>query len=108
MTLALRQLDEAVDWDQVRDCSARLHRIAYDDAAILPLWQLVEHFALPDSLRGVGRPARVPLPGRRTMAAGLPVPGGEMNVLTHLPKFLSAIVLLWPAAARAADNRSGR
>lgn len=57
MTLALRQLDEAVDWAQVRDCLHRVHRIAYDDAAILPLWQLVEHFAYHDSLQGVaGKP----------------------------------------------------
>lgn len=53
MTLALRQLDEAVDWSQVRDCLHRVHRIAYDDAAILPLWQLVEYFVYHDSLRGI-------------------------------------------------------
>jgi ABC-type transport system substrate-binding protein len=53
MTLALRQLDEAVDWKQVRDCLHTVHRIAYDDMAILPLWQLVEYFACHESLRGV-------------------------------------------------------
>ena len=53
MTLALRQLDEAVDWKQVRDCLHTVHRISYDDAAILPLWQLVEFFACHDSIRGV-------------------------------------------------------
>ena len=54
MTLALRQLDEAVDWGEVRDCLHRVHRIAYDDVAVLPLWQLVEHFVRHESLRGVG------------------------------------------------------
>jgi tetratricopeptide (TPR) repeat protein len=54
MGLALRQLDEAVEWDQVRDCLRRVHRIAFEDVAILPLWQLVEHFACHDSLRGLG------------------------------------------------------
>jgi tetratricopeptide (TPR) repeat protein len=53
MTLALRQLDEAVDWSQVRDRLHRIHCISYDDVAILPLWQLVEQFAYHESLRGV-------------------------------------------------------
>jgi ABC-type transport system substrate-binding protein len=53
MTLALRQLDEAVDWKQVRDCLHNVHRISNDDAAILPLWQLVEYFAYHETLRGV-------------------------------------------------------
>ena len=103
MTLALRQLDEAVDWKQVRECLHAVHRISYDDAAIIPLWQLVEYFACHDSIKGVAAQARVALPERRTMAAALPVPGGQMNVLTKLPKFLAAIVLLWPAVAGAAD-----
>jgi ABC-type transport system substrate-binding protein len=53
MTLALRQLDEAVDWKQVRECLHTVHRISYDDAAIIPLWQLVEYFACHDSIKGV-------------------------------------------------------
>ena len=53
MTLALRQLDEAVDWSQVRDCLHRVHRIAFDETAIVPLWQLVEYFVYRDSLRGI-------------------------------------------------------
>jgi len=53
MNLALRQLDEAVDWRQARDCLRRIHRIAHDDVAVIPLWQLVEHFAYHESLRGV-------------------------------------------------------
>jgi ABC-type transport system substrate-binding protein len=53
MTLVLRQLDEAVDWTQVRDCLHRVHRIAFDDTAIVPLWQLVEYFVYRDSLGGI-------------------------------------------------------
>jgi hypothetical protein len=54
MTLALRQLDEAIDWKQVREDLHAVHRISYDDAAIIPLWQLIEYFAYHDSLKGVG------------------------------------------------------
>jgi ABC-type transport system substrate-binding protein len=53
MTLALRQLDEAVDWSQVRECLHRVHHIAFDDTAVIPLWQLIECFAYHQSLRGI-------------------------------------------------------
>jgi tetratricopeptide (TPR) repeat protein len=53
MKLALRQLDEAVDWREARECLHRIHRLAYNDTAIVPLWQLVDHFVYRDSLRGV-------------------------------------------------------
>ena len=54
MSLALRQLDEAVEWDQVRVCLRRVHRLAHEDVAIVPLWQLVENFAYREDLRGIG------------------------------------------------------
>ncbi|MEN6451606.1 MAG: ABC transporter substrate-binding protein [Thermoguttaceae bacterium] len=54
MTLALRQLDQAVEWDQVRDCLHRVHRIAYNDVTVIPLWQFIEHFAYRKELHGVG------------------------------------------------------
>jgi hypothetical protein len=30
-----------------------VHRVAYDDVTVLPLWQLVEHFVFRTQLRGV-------------------------------------------------------
>ena len=45
MSQALRQLDEAVEWGEVRLCLHRVHRIAFADVTIIPLWQVVEHFA---------------------------------------------------------------
>jgi ABC-type transport system substrate-binding protein len=53
MSLALRQLDEAVEWSRVRDCLRRIHRIAYDDVALMPLWQAVEYYAYHESLKGL-------------------------------------------------------
>ena len=53
MKLALRQLDEAVDWREARECLHRIHRVAYNDTAIVPLWQLVDHFVCRESLRGI-------------------------------------------------------
>lgn len=53
MSLALRQLDEAVEWEQVRDCLRRIHHLTYENVSIVPLWQTMEHFAYHDSLRGI-------------------------------------------------------
>ena len=57
MSQALRQLDEAVEWGQVRLCLHGVHRVSHADVTIIPLWQLVEHFAYRErSLQGI--PAR--------------------------------------------------
>jgi len=58
MSLALRQLRQAADWQQVRKILHRIDRLAHDEVAVVPLWQLTEHFAYHKSLQGVGtRPA---------------------------------------------------
>ena len=55
MGLALRELDDAADWGQVRECLRRIHRICYDDVTIIPLWQLLDHFAVNRAgLEGAG------------------------------------------------------
>jgi tetratricopeptide (TPR) repeat protein len=53
MSLALRELDEAAEWVQVRGSLRSIHRLAHDDIAVIPLWQLIEHFAYRKNLRGV-------------------------------------------------------
>jgi len=58
MSLALRQLRQAADWQQVRKILHRIDRLVHDEVAVVPLWQLTEHFAYHKSLQGVGtRPA---------------------------------------------------
>jgi ABC-type transport system substrate-binding protein len=54
MSLALRRLDEAGDWQQVHARLRRMHLIAHRDVAVIPLWQLVEHFAYHRSIKGIG------------------------------------------------------
>ncbi len=54
MSLALGQLEQADDWLKVGAKLRDIHRIAYDDAAVVPLWQLTDHFAYHRSLKGVG------------------------------------------------------
>lgn len=54
MSQALRQLDEAVEWGQVRQCLHNVHRVAHADVTIIPLWQIVEHFAYRErSVQGI-------------------------------------------------------
>jgi len=52
--LAVRQLLVADDWASTRDRLEEVHRLAHDDVAVIPLWQLSEHFAYHRSLEGVG------------------------------------------------------
>ena len=54
MGLALRQLDRAADWRQVRTKLRQIHRIAHNDVAVIPLWQMTDHFAHRRGLRGLG------------------------------------------------------
>ncbi|MEA1949923.1 MAG: ABC transporter substrate-binding protein [Planctomycetota bacterium] len=54
MDLALRQLDWATDWPQVSAKLREIHRIAHNDVAVIPLWQLTDHFAHSRSLQGIG------------------------------------------------------
>ncbi len=55
---AVRVLQEADNWDHVRDQFALVHKLVYDDTPLIPLWQIVEHLAYRDQLDGLGsRPA---------------------------------------------------
>lgn len=50
---ALRTLDAAQDWGDVRDRLLDLHRTAYNEAAVIPLWQMVDSFAYRKQLRNI-------------------------------------------------------
>ncbi len=51
---ALRRLDEATNWNEVRSRLAELHEIAHHELPVIPLWQTANFFAHRASLRGVG------------------------------------------------------
>ncbi|QDU94728.1 ABC transporter substrate-binding protein [Lignipirellula cremea] len=51
--LALRRLDEAPNWDHARRRLNDLHRIVASDIAVIPLYQVMEHFAYHRSLQGI-------------------------------------------------------
>lgn len=54
MELALRQLDLAADWREVRSKLREIHRIARNDVAVIPLWQMPDHFAVRRGLGSFG------------------------------------------------------
>ena len=51
---ALRRLDEATNWNDVRARLAELHDIAHHELPVIPLWQTVNFFAHRASLQGIG------------------------------------------------------
>ena len=55
LALALRQLEQSRNWKNVHDRLQRIHRIAHDDVSVIPLWQLVDHFAYRKGLAGIGK-----------------------------------------------------
>jgi ABC-type transport system substrate-binding protein len=54
MDLALRQLDTADDWKSARARLLEVHRLAHEDAALVPLWQLTDYFAYQRGVEGIG------------------------------------------------------
>jgi tetratricopeptide (TPR) repeat protein len=51
---ALRQLDEATNWKDVRAKLSEIHEIANHDLPLIPLWQTVNYFAYRTDVRGIG------------------------------------------------------
>jgi hypothetical protein len=51
---ALRALDVASNWNDVRVRLADVHEIASHELPLIPLWQTVNYFAYRESLEGIG------------------------------------------------------
>src|SRR4029079_17468349 len=50
---ALRDLDLATNWKEVRQRLAKLHEIASHELPIIPLWQTVNYFAYRNTVKGI-------------------------------------------------------
>ncbi len=57
LELSLERLLSAENSRDSRDRLRELHRLAAEDVTLIPLWQLVDHFAYHRSLQGVGEQA---------------------------------------------------
>lgn len=51
---SLRWLEESQNWGDIRDRLIDIHRSAYNDVAVLPLWQVVDYLAYHKRVRNVG------------------------------------------------------
>jgi tetratricopeptide (TPR) repeat protein len=51
---ALRRLDAAENWGDVRDQLVALHRAAHNEVSVIPLWQTVDFFVYNKRLRNIG------------------------------------------------------
>ena len=52
--LALRGLYQATNWQDVSGRLKALHNDAYNELPVIPLWQLVDHYAYRRDIRGIG------------------------------------------------------
>jgi hypothetical protein len=52
---ALRRLDDAGNWNEVRSRLAEVHDIAHHELPMIPLWQTVNYFAYRETLPGIGQ-----------------------------------------------------
>ena len=55
MSLVLRQLEAATGWNEARRSLHDVHRLAHDEVSMMPLWQIVDHYAYNTSLTGVAK-----------------------------------------------------
>jgi len=51
---ALRNLDRAYSWAKVSDALHRVHQQSANNLSILPLWQVVDHYAYRKNVFNVG------------------------------------------------------
>ena len=54
MSLALRSVDAAGNWKELRTHLRQVHHVAFNELPVIPLWQTINYFAHRRSLTGVG------------------------------------------------------
>jgi ABC-type transport system substrate-binding protein len=54
LTAALRELDDATNWKDVRAKLSEIHDVAHHDLPLIPLWQTVNYFAYRTAVHGIG------------------------------------------------------
>jgi ABC-type transport system substrate-binding protein len=54
MSLALQSIDTAQNWDQVRTRFRQVHKVAFGDLPVIPLWQTTNYFAYRRAVAGIG------------------------------------------------------
>ncbi|MCA9200570.1 MAG: hypothetical protein KDA87_23685, partial [Planctomycetales bacterium] len=55
VNLALLQLQRVRNWNEAGQRLRSIHQVCFDEVAVIPLWQLVDHFVYRAGLQGVTR-----------------------------------------------------
>jgi len=53
LELALRQLSQVTNWARARERMYEIHRLAHQELVVIPLWQIVDHFAYHEHVEGI-------------------------------------------------------
>lgn len=53
MGLALAEVEQASTWPEVRESLHGVHRVAFDELSVIPLWQTTNYFAYADVVQGL-------------------------------------------------------
>jgi tetratricopeptide (TPR) repeat protein len=73
----LARLDGAVGWRQASTVLARIHELCDQETAVIPLWQLFDHFAYHRSVQGLGRHPALLYQNIESWQCSLRRPGGS-------------------------------
>ncbi len=57
MLLELEKLDSARNWNEASAALQSIHQLAFGDLPVIPLWQVMDHYAYRRDLRGMGERA---------------------------------------------------
>ncbi len=53
MRLAIKQIESATNWQQVRQRMQQLHQLVHEDVTVIPLWQTYDYYAFRQNLTGL-------------------------------------------------------
>jgi ABC-type transport system substrate-binding protein len=53
MRLAIKQIESATNWQQVRQRMQQLHQLVHEEVAVIPLWQTYDYYAFRQNLTGL-------------------------------------------------------
>jgi tetratricopeptide (TPR) repeat protein len=53
MRLAIKQIESATNWQQVRQRMQQLHQLVHEDVTVIPLWQTYDYYAYRQNMTGL-------------------------------------------------------
>ena len=95
MSQALGELAAATRWTDAVACLHRIDRVAHDEVAVVPLWQLRDCFAYRKGFAGDQGQDVEPVSRRRALEARLLLPDGQVRTRPCAAASISIFLLAW-------------